>query len=408
MNQNQRKILMLGGNHVQMTATKAAKDEGYYVISVDYLPNNPAHVLADEYYNISTIDKDAVLKLAKELRIDGIVSYASDVSAPTAAYVSEAMGLPTNPYDSVYILTHKNEFRDFMRNNNFPMPRGASFKNKEEGLAFFRNLNTIAMIKPIDSSGSKGVFKCYTEEDFMEHWDESINYSIAKEIIVEEFIEKVGYQIDGDIFMVDGKIVFWGICDQHHDENIAPYVPIGLSFPTTQKKEIQNNAKNQLERIFKLLNMKMGAYNIEYIVGKDDQVYILEIGPRNGGNFIPNVIKEATGFDMAKYTVRQAVGDDCSDVYQMPLKKFATSYLIHSQKDGILKSVNICEDIKSNIVELLMFQDTETIVNRFHNAGDAIGIALLSFDDINDMCYKIDHMNNYIKVNVENSPLTLS
>lgn len=117
-----KKIMMLGGNQVQMTAIKAAKEQGYYVITVDYLPDNPGHKLADEYHNVSTIDKEAVLQLARELEIDGIVSYASDVSAPTAAFVAEAMGLPTNPYESVHILTHKNEFRKFMRENGLPMP----------------------------------------------------------------------------------------------------------------------------------------------------------------------------------------------------------------------------------------------------------------------------------------------
>ena len=80
----QKRIMMLGGNLVQTTAIKAAKAEGYYVISVDYLPENPGHKFSDEYHNVSTIDKEAVLELARKLNIDGIVSYASDVSAPTA------------------------------------------------------------------------------------------------------------------------------------------------------------------------------------------------------------------------------------------------------------------------------------------------------------------------------------
>ena len=96
-----KKIISLGGNYFQMTAVKAAKRLGYYVIDIDYLPDNPAHKFADEYYNISTLDKESVLKLAIEKNIDGIMAYASDVSAPTAAWVAEKLGLPTNPYDTV-------------------------------------------------------------------------------------------------------------------------------------------------------------------------------------------------------------------------------------------------------------------------------------------------------------------
>lgn len=397
----QKRIMMLGGNYVQMTAIKAAKQLGYYVITVDYLPDNPGHKLADEYHNISTIDKEVVLKLAQNKQIDGIVSYASDVSAPTAAYVAEAMGLPTNPYDSVYLLTHKNEFRKFMCENNFPIPKGATFENKEDALEFFLSLNTVAMIKPIDSSGSKGVFKCYTKDDFIKNWDESLHYSISKKIIVEEFVEKSGYQIDGDIFMVDGKIVFWGICDQHHDENLAPYVPIGLSYPPTQAQHIQDKARLQLERIFSLLNMKMGAYNIEYIVGANGQVYILEIGPRNGGNYIPDAIREATGFDMAAYTVKQAVGDDCSDAHQMPVVRPCSSYIIHAQESGSLVDVVFDKEIQPHIREILMFEKKGAHVNKFHNAADGIGITLISSVSTSELCDLIDNMNKYISVIVE-------
>ena len=151
--------MLLGGNFYQMTATKAAKKLGCHVISVDYLPDNPAHKYADEYHNVSTIDKEAVLDLAKKLRIDGIWSYASDVSAPTAAYVAEKMGLPTNPYNSVNILTHKDVMRDFLSKHNFNVPQGKGFNDYAEAYEYYKSLDSIVMVKPVDSSGSKGVIK---------------------------------------------------------------------------------------------------------------------------------------------------------------------------------------------------------------------------------------------------------
>ena len=95
---------MLGASHFQIPAIKYAKEAGYKVITADYLPNNPGHKYSDKYYNVSTIDKESVLKLACELNIDGILSYASDPGAPTAAYVAEKLNLPGNPYKSVKIL----------------------------------------------------------------------------------------------------------------------------------------------------------------------------------------------------------------------------------------------------------------------------------------------------------------
>ena len=83
-----KKLLMLGGSMQQIPAIRRAKEMGHYVITCDYLPDNPGHKYSDEFYNESTTDLEGVLAVAEQLKIDGIVAYASDPAAPTAAYLS--------------------------------------------------------------------------------------------------------------------------------------------------------------------------------------------------------------------------------------------------------------------------------------------------------------------------------
>ena len=305
-----KKVMMLGGNYFQMTATKAAKELGYYVISVDYLPENPAHKLADEYYNVSTVDKEAVLALAKKLNIDGIVSYASDVSAPTAAYVAEAMGLPTNPYESVMILTHKDLFRPFLVKNGFNSPKSKGFTNKREAFEFFQTIKKPVMIKPSDSNGSKGATKVETEDDFAVAFDKAMLFSRQKVVIVEEFLYRDGHQIAGDAFIMNGELVFAGFMSEHFDHLCNPLVPIGESYPSYLSDVLKKKAWDEINHLMKLLNMRFGAINMDFIVDKNGDVYIIEIGPRNGGNLITDVIREASGIDLAKCTVQAALGLD--------------------------------------------------------------------------------------------------
>ena len=101
MMEKQKKLMLLGGLRYLLPVIEAAHDLGYYVITCDYLPNNIAHKYSDEYCNVSIIDKEAVLALAKNLQIDGIMSFAVDPGVVTAAYVQEQMGLPGSPYKSV-------------------------------------------------------------------------------------------------------------------------------------------------------------------------------------------------------------------------------------------------------------------------------------------------------------------
>ena len=112
----QKKIMLLGGIHYLLPVIKAAHEQGYYVITADYLPDNIAHKYSDEYVNVSITDKEAVLKTAQEHQIDGIISFGVDPGVVAAAYVQEKMGLPSmGPYESVVSLQYQDLFRAFLQ-----------------------------------------------------------------------------------------------------------------------------------------------------------------------------------------------------------------------------------------------------------------------------------------------------
>ena len=113
-----KKILLLGGSAQQVIAIETAKRLGYYTILCDFLDDNPGQYAADKFYLESTTDKEKILEIAEKEKIDGILAYASDPAAPTAAYVAEKLGLPGNPYDSVEILCNKDRFRKFLAEND--------------------------------------------------------------------------------------------------------------------------------------------------------------------------------------------------------------------------------------------------------------------------------------------------
>ena len=115
-------ILFLGASIQQLAPIEYAKRSGYRTITCDNRPDNPGHKLSHKYYNVSTMDKEGVLNVATKEKVHGMVCYASDVSAPVAAYVCEKLGLPGNPYESVKLLTDKFRFREFQKENGFFCP----------------------------------------------------------------------------------------------------------------------------------------------------------------------------------------------------------------------------------------------------------------------------------------------
>lgn len=398
-----KKILLLGGSMQQIPIIKKSKDLGYYTITCDYLPDNPGNKYADEYFNISTIDKEQVLKLAKKLKIDGIVAYASDPAAPTAAYVSNHLNLVGSPYDSVKILTQKDLFRNFLKENNFNVPVFGVYKNYDSLLAEIDKFTFPIMVKPVDSSGSKGVVKVYDTDCLESAVFEALSYSRSKTIVAEEFIIKKGYQVSGDGFSVDGKLVFTSYGNElYSNDGVRDYVALGEFWPSLLTQEQKNKIDKELQRLITALKMTTSAYNIEVILDKDDNVYILELGARNGGSYIPQLIKYATGVDLVEYTVKAFMGEDVSDLNMTGSKGFWSNYMILSKNDGVFKGINFDEDFKEN--NLLNVYCTKKIGDRvasYSNTSHSLGTIIFKADSLNDLLSIIDNIDKKYEVIVD-------
>ena len=398
-----KKILLLGGAMQQIPSILKAKELGYYTITCDYLPDNPGHKLADEYHNVSTTDLEGVLALAQDLKIDGIVAYASDPAAPTAAYVAEKMGLPGNPFESVNLLTQKDLFRNFLTTHGFTVPKASGFDSYEEAVKTIDVFKFPVMVKPVDSSGSKGVVKVYDKGELKAAVDEALSYSRRKRFIIEEFIVKKGYQVSGDGFSVNGKLVFTSYGNElYSGKGTREYVALGEFWPSELTPEQKNKVDAELQKLITALGMKTSAYNIEVILDRDDNVYILELGPRNGGSYIPQLIQYATGVDMVEYTLRAAVGEDVSTLKMTDTKGFWSNYMILSTVSGLFKEIWFDEKFKKdNLLEVHCTYKEGDRVTAYQNTTHSLGTILFktaSWDEMIDITSNID---KYYKVVVQ-------
>ena len=394
----QKRILFLGGSQFQIPPIKYAKEQGHYVITCDYLPDNPGHKYANEYHNVSTTDKDAVLELAKKLNIDGIVAYASDPAAPTQAYVGNKLGLPSNPYESVQILARKDLFRAFLKKHGFYVPKSESFYDVKEAKEWFNKISKPVIVKPVDSSGSKGVTKIYTLDELEAAFTYALEFSREKKIVIEEFFVRDGYQVAGDGFVVDGKLVFRCWANEHFDKLCENFVPIGESFPSIMNDHTLTQSHSETQRLLDLLDIKMGALNFDFHYDANGDFSFLELGPRNGGNLIPEVIKYVTGVDLIKYTVDSALGLDCSILEMTDTNGFYSCYMLHAIEDGVVKEIWYSGEIRKNIIEENIFISIGDTVEKFNGSHQTLGTMIMKFSTHEDMLEKMDNMEKYLKV----------
>lgn len=395
--------MLLGGIRYLLPVIEAAHNQGYYVITADYLPNNIAHKFSDEYVNVSIIDKEAVLKVAKEKEIDGIMSFGVDPGVVTASYVQEKMNLPSfGPYESILILQNKDKFRLFLKENRFNVPWAKGYSCIEDALNDITLFPWPIIIKPTDSAGSKGVTRVDTADTLHQALEYAFKYSISGNVIIEEFIEKYGCSSDTDSYAQDGVLKFVSFSAQRFDPNAAnPYTPAAYSWPSTFTEEQELYLTSEIQRLISLLHLKTAVFNIEVRIGTNGKPYIMELTPRGGGNRLCEMLRYATGVDMITAITRAVVGDDPGVVDQRPYNGFWAEIILHAPHDGEFVNLEISESLKADVIERDLWVNSGDIVHKFEGANDAIGTLVLKFQNAEDLEYSITNQDKWLKVLVK-------
>lgn len=382
---------MLGGSAQQVVAINAARDLGYYTVLCDYLPDNPGQYVADKYYNASTTDIEAVYEIAMTEKVSGILAYASDPAALPAAIVAERLGLPTNPAKSVEILGVKHKFRRFLSDNGFACPKFHTFHPTDDVEEIKDAVNGFSfpiVVKPTDSSGSKGVTTLNGTDGLPEAIAWADSYSRNKILIAEEFIYR-GFPdvVGGDIFVDDGKIVLFGDMTCLRGDHGKGLVPIGERFPAGLNVIETKRIHADLQRLVTMLGIRFGELNIEVLLDKDDNVHFLEVGPRAGGNMIPIQLSDAFGVDLVRANVQAAMGEKPDFIGKAvePLSGCYMHYVLHSYKAGLFGGIEIDVSVRKNVYREVIYKRPGDKVEVFDGAGKALGIIFLHFNTVDEM-----------------------
>lgn len=396
--------MLLGGLRYLMPIIEEAHKLGVHVITADYLPDNIAHKYSDEYCNVSIIDKDAVLTKAQELQIDGILSHAVDPGVVSAAYVAEKMGLPFQcSYKAACILQDKHLFRQFLSENGFNCPNAKGYNNAEDALKDVDYFNWPVIVKPVDSAGSKGV----TKVDNKDKLKEAIKYALSEShngyFIIEDFLEKAGFSAGSESFVVDGKLLYNGFYDQYFDNNaVNPYTPSAEVWPSIMEQKYQDEIKSELQRLFSLLGVTTGLFNVECRVCTNGKAYLMEVSPRAGGNRLAEMLNYAADVNINEAETRKAIGLPVLGMHEPNYKGHFAILVLHADKEGQFDSIEIAPEFKANhVIEEEIRLSVGDKVGSFTGANAALGTLFLKFDTREDLANALENQNKWLKINIK-------
>lgn len=389
---SKKRLLIAGGGYADIPLINAAKTLGYYVITTGNRAEDLGHRESDEYCCADFSDPEAMLQLAKKLKIDVICPCCNDFSVISSAYVAEQLDLPGHDsYETTKLLHHKDKYREFAFDNGIPTPKAMGFSDLDLALSNVNTYKFPIMIKPTDLTGGKGITKISSISETEQALKNAFLISKSKRVVVEEFIE--GSRHGFSALLREGKIVFHFL--DNEDYYLNPYMVSAASTPSIVPQSAINNLINQSEKIASLLSLVDGIFHVQFIL-KQDKPIIIEICRRPPGDLYIQFVSIASGIDYPAQIVKYFTGEN-SDVYSNKIDTgYFTRHCIMSAQSGIIKNVIISEDIKSNIYSELMWWNKGDKIDDY--LTQKLGIVMLHYSNMEEMNEKSKTLNDLILV----------
>lgn len=380
-----KKILVLVAGESNLPFIQAAKQLGLYVITCDNNPSNPGHKIADENLFIDVYDHDAIIEAVKDKNIDGVMSFVSAHGLKTAAIVSEHYHLHGYSEDAIMTLTDKGLFRNFLSKNRLNYPTYQCVHNLSD--IDFKQLVYPVIIKPTDKGGSQGVVKINNENELIENFQETKNFSDSNTVIIEEFLEGEEL-INGDCIVYNGKIIGNITGNYMYDNETNNVLPIATVFPAGFDA---SETIIQLSEIVESLKIPNGIINFEAII-KDKRPHIIEINPRPSGNYIWKLMGYKYDIDIPNFLISQYLTSTSRDVtlFNSNDKNYAYQ-LIYSDENKTFEGYKIPPELEKNVLDSYIFKQTGAEINKFNNLSDRIGLLLLEFNETDKRLFYTDN-----------------
>ncbi|MGB6127792.1 MAG: ATP-grasp domain-containing protein [Psychrilyobacter sp.] len=299
-----KKIIILGANELQDRLVEKANNLGYETHVFAFVEGAVAKKRANFFYPISIIEKEEILKIAKELKIDAVCTVATDIGMPTVNYIAKELDLVGNSLEATERTTNKLKMRDRLSEKGLPCPWYKVIKEKED--LDIKELNFPMIVKPIDRSGSRGINKVEKEEELEAAIKNSKQVSFLDDVLIEEYIEGKEYSIE--TISQNGKHQILQIT-----EKFTTGSPNFIELGHLQPARISNESKTKVIEIIiaslEALGIVNGASHSEVKIN-DGKIKIIEIAGRMGGDFIgQDMVKLSTGIDFLKLTLDVALGN---------------------------------------------------------------------------------------------------
>lgn len=390
-----KRLFIIGASILQVPAIRKAQEMGLYVAVADYNPNAVGILLADEYYNVSTIDEDGVYRAAKEFKADGIMTLATDMPMRSLAYACKKLGLVGLAYESAVKATDKGEMIKTFENAKVEHPW---YQIIPGGHKPALGTYTFPLItKPTDNSGSRGVMLVHNEDELAEALSYSSENGRRGDVIMEEYMQ--GPEVSVEIMVSHGVPQVLQVTDKL-TTGAPHFVEMGHSQPSRLPEEAQVAIRDLASRAALSIGIQNGPVHVEIILTKNGPKMV-ELGARMGGDCITtHLVPLSTGIDMVGNTIKIALGED-PDLEQKMCKGSAIRYF--NAPHGVICEISGVEEAEKldGVQEITFVKQAGDSVGDIGSSTDRVGFVIAQAESAEEAVNVCESVLQMVKIVVK-------
>ncbi|MEY8516780.1 ATP-grasp domain-containing protein [Lachnospiraceae bacterium 29-84] len=391
-----KNLLILNGSHSEISLIEEAKKLGFYVITSGSAPELIGHSYADEYVAGDYSDKELMLQIAQDKKIEAVISCANDFGIITASYIAEKMGLKGHDsYETTLCLHQKDQFKQFALKNNMQVVQSDTYTDISQAISKRDDYQYPIIVKPVDLTGGKGVRRINVPGDYEESIRVAFKMSRVNRIVIEQFVE--GSYHSFSTFLVNKQVV--ATYSDNEYSFLNPYLVAASAGPAKNVEEIRSILIRQAEFVAKRLDLVNGVFHMQYVMDKNRKPYIIDITRRCSGDLYSEPVEYSVGIPWSKWIVMSESGfpEDyfCERGTQ---KKFCGRCCIMAKQNGKVRNVKIADEIRSNIYKNIQWWKKGDLINNY--LVDKLGVLFWEFSTEDEMYEKLNSIGELIQVEV--------
>ena len=405
-----KSILIIGAGSGQVPIIRKIQKMGHKALVVSREGPYPGFAEADLILPVDAYDTSAIVSAAKEHKVSAVLTCQSELLLRVAASVAEELGLPGIPSSVLARIGDKAALREHCRSRGVQTPKYWHVSSLSGFLDILRNVEESLVVKPVDSSDSKGVqLLPHPRRMDPRHaeniYSESIQFSRLKQLLVEEYI--TGQEVVVEGMVLNGQVTSLMIGESWNIDLRDAFVPSRRFFPAQISDDVAHFLHQNDALIYRGLGDFFAVTHSEYIISAaSGKIYLIDAHLRGGGAYIEShIIPLVTGLDAQENVVSAALGRRVEIPRDLTVRQHAGYVTFLLPKGRLLDTLDLgaVEKLPGVHYHGLRGLTAGREIPEAKNKSARFGPIVIRGDSRKDLCQIRDNLKAMIMLRVETS-----